>query len=96
MRNKVESIVTEAIAAAVEAGELPLEAIPDPSVERPRDKGHGDWATSVAMKLAKQARMNDSCSGPIIFKARPAAKPSSTSFDLASLRRCRTTRATVP
>ena len=57
MRNKVESTVVKAIEAAVESGELPLEEIPDPSIERPRDKGHGDWATSVAMKLAKQAHM---------------------------------------
>ncbi|MBN2176706.1 MAG: arginine--tRNA ligase [Demequinaceae bacterium] len=41
----------------VAAGELDLEsnALPEPNVERPREREHGDWATNVAMQVAKAA-----------------------------------------
>ena len=58
MRKQVEQIVTAALQQAVEAGELPLETIPDPALERPRDRSNGDWATTVAMRCSKQAHMN--------------------------------------
>ena len=58
MRAGIEKIIASAIQAAIECGELSLEEMPDPSVERPKDIENGDWASSVAMKLAKPARMN--------------------------------------
>lgn len=58
MRKLVEDLVTSALSQAVQSGELALPELPAPSVERPRDLEHGDWATSVALKLAKQAHMN--------------------------------------
>jgi arginyl-tRNA synthetase len=58
VRDAISQLVTDAIAAAIEAGELPLAEAPDPGVERPRDATHGDWATTVALRCAKQAGMN--------------------------------------
>ena len=58
IRESLESVLFEALKAAVEAGELPLEEIPQPSLERPREEGHGDWACTIAMRLAKAAHMN--------------------------------------
>lgn len=52
--------VGAAIAAAVATGQLPLtpDAIPsDVVIERPRNPEHGDYATNVAMRLAKPAGM---------------------------------------
>ena len=47
--------VRGAVAACVAAGELAV-AVPDEvTVERPRQREHGDYATNVAMQLAKQA-----------------------------------------
>ena len=47
--------VRAAVAAAVEAGDLSV-AVPDEvTVERPRVKEHGDYATSIALQLAKPA-----------------------------------------
>ena len=43
-----------ALLRAVDAGELAL--IPEPSLERPRLAEHGDWATNVALVLAKAAK----------------------------------------
>ena len=57
MRKQVEQIVVKALEDAVAAGELPLNEIPDPGLERPRDRSNGDWATTVAMRCAKQAHM---------------------------------------
>lgn len=55
MRRIIEKIVSNAIETALENGELILAAVPDPAVERPRDAGHGDWATAVALRIAKEA-----------------------------------------
>lgn len=58
MRETISRLVTDAISAAVEAGEITLDAIPDPGVERPRDPEHGDWATTVALRASKAAKMS--------------------------------------
>lgn len=58
IRESLESVLYQALKAAVEAGELPLNKIPQPSLERPREEGHGDWACTIAMRLAKAAHMN--------------------------------------
>jgi len=58
----VTRIVEEALQAAIQAGELPIEegeqGIPAIDLERPRDATHGDWATAVALRSAKQAGMS--------------------------------------
>lgn len=58
IRESLESVLYQALKAAVEVGELPLNEIPQPSLERPREEGHGDWACTIAMRLAKAAHMN--------------------------------------
>lgn len=58
IRESLESVLYQTLKAAVEAGELPLNEIPQPSLERPREEGHGDWACTIAMRLAKAAHMN--------------------------------------
>lgn len=58
MREIVESLVRSALEAAVAAGELSIDLPVDPAVERPRDLAHGDWASSIALRCAKQAHMN--------------------------------------
>lgn len=58
IRESLESVLYQALEAAVEAGDLPIEEIPEPSLERPREEGHGDWACTIAMRLAKAAHMN--------------------------------------
>ena len=41
--------------AAVAAGELTVVVPDEVRVERPRQREHGDWATNIALQLAKQA-----------------------------------------
>ncbi len=47
--------VRAAVVAAVEAGELALTPPAEVAVERPRVASHGDYATSIALQLAKPA-----------------------------------------
>lgn len=42
---------------AVDDGVLQIEEIPDIQLETPRDRSHGDFASNIAMILAKPARM---------------------------------------
>jgi arginyl-tRNA synthetase len=51
----VSSAVVAAIRAAVTAGELSVEVPAQATVERPKNKDHGDYATNVALQLAKPA-----------------------------------------
>lgn len=46
-----------ALDAAIEQGKLPQGLSVRPQIEKPRDPQHGDYATNVAMMLAKPAKM---------------------------------------
>lgn len=72
IRESLESVLYQALKAAVEAGELPLNEIPQPSLERPREEGHGDWACTIAMRLAKAAHMNPRGIAQVIVDHLPA------------------------
>jgi arginyl-tRNA synthetase len=52
---ELSQAVQAAVSAAVEAGELTV-AVPETvNVERPKNRDHGDYATNVALQLAKAA-----------------------------------------
>ncbi len=57
LKEKTRQAVAAAVSAAVADGELVLEAVPEILIEKPREKSHGDFATNVAMALAKPAKM---------------------------------------
>lgn len=54
---ELSAAIRTVLASAVDDGSLALarEDIGLPKVERPRNRDHGDWATNVAMQLAKKA-----------------------------------------
>jgi arginyl-tRNA synthetase len=58
VRELATTLVRDALAAAIEAGEVALADVPSVRVERPRDPLHGDWATNVAMASARDAGIN--------------------------------------
>ena len=43
------------MSGAVERGTLAVEVPQDVVVERPKNRAHGDYATNIAMRLAKTA-----------------------------------------
>ena len=47
--------IRNALQAAVDAGQLDVTVPGEINLERPRQRDHGDWATNVAMRLAKPA-----------------------------------------
>jgi arginyl-tRNA synthetase len=57
LKYDLAKLITDAIMAAQADGALPSFAAPVVEIERPREAGHGDFSTSVAMKLAREARM---------------------------------------
>jgi arginyl-tRNA synthetase len=56
LKSLVADALHRALLAASAAGHVPVEAPPVPGVEVPRDPSHGDYATNVAMVLARAAR----------------------------------------
>jgi len=52
------SAVAESIKKAIYDGQLELEKVPEVSIEVPREKEHGDYATNIAMVTAGRAGMN--------------------------------------
>lgn len=56
VRLQLEQALTQAVKKAVDAGSLPQLTVPEFIVEVPREKGHGDFATNIAMMLAKPAK----------------------------------------
>ena len=82
VRQTIETLIRDALQAAIDAGELEMPEIPDPSVERPRDETHGDWASTVALKCAKLARKKPRDIAEIVA-ARIAESPAIESVEVA-------------
>ncbi len=57
IHHELETAVHQAIANAQNAGDLPAFDIPTVRIERPRDSSNGDYASPIAMQLARLARM---------------------------------------
>lgn len=55
MKERIASLLEHAIATLRQQGVVPADANPSIQVERTRDKRHGDFASNVAMLLAKPA-----------------------------------------
>jgi arginyl-tRNA synthetase len=53
VKQTVTEILLQALCRAKEKGELKLETPPAITLDSPRDKGHGDLATTIALVLAK-------------------------------------------
>ncbi len=82
MKDLVAGLVSDATAAAVASGAIPLAEIPAAEPERPRDPSHGDWATSIALRSAKAAGMKPRDIAEIIA-ARIAEHPDIASVEVA-------------
>ncbi|MCW2705536.1 MAG: argS, partial [Blastococcus sp.] len=52
---QLQDVVATDVRAVVDRGALPVEVPADVVIERPRNPEHGDYATNVALRLAKAA-----------------------------------------
>ncbi len=81
----LNDLIVSAVRDAVAAGDLTLNPNEVPSavtVERPKNREHGDWATNVAMQLAKPARTNPRTVAEALA-SRLRAQPGIVSVDIA-------------
>ncbi len=71
MRDAIAQLVSQAVAAAVRDGAIPLPDTPAVELERPRDAAHGDYATNIALQLAGPAKMEPRAIAEAIVKRFP-------------------------
>ena len=57
LKQKLVDLVTTAVKEAQTASKLPAFTLPEIVIEHPQNPEHGDYSSSVALKLAKEARM---------------------------------------
>ena len=74
MKQQIQDLLSRALAGLVAGGGLPHDHGVTPVVERARDKAHGDFASSVALVLAKHARMQPRALADKIAHALPASE----------------------
>ena len=58
MKEQIAELIASAVDALLADGTLPSETQPKIMVENTRDKSHGDFASNIALTLAKPARRN--------------------------------------
>ncbi|TQK70484.1 arginine--tRNA ligase [Nocardioides sp. SLBN-35] len=65
---QLSTTIVDALSTLVDQGDLALpDGVPsEVTVERPRQKGHGDYATNVALQLAKKAGTNPRALGELL------------------------------
>ena len=72
MKTLIAKLVQDALATLPELADAVADLAVETTVERTRDPSHGDFATNVAMRLAKPARMNPRALAETIVAAMPA------------------------
>jgi arginyl-tRNA synthetase len=55
--DQLAAAVTDIVTALKADGRLTFETVPEVRIERPKSRDHGDYATNIALALAKQAGM---------------------------------------
>lgn len=66
--NGIKEAVRKSLEKAVSSGEINISVIPEISLETPREKEHGDFATNIAMTLAKESKKAPRLVADIIMK----------------------------
>jgi arginyl-tRNA synthetase len=58
IQEQLAALIAAGLKAAQESGALPAFEVPEIVVERPRQSQHGDYASPICLRLAKEARMS--------------------------------------
>jgi len=58
VKEKLVAILTQAASEAQQLGKIPSVALPEVAVERPQNPEHGDYASSLPLKLARATGVN--------------------------------------
>lgn len=73
MKETIADVLQQAVATCQQAGTLPEDLTPNIQVDRARDKAHGDFASNLAMTLAKPAKMKPRDIADLIVASLPAS-----------------------
>ena len=65
----VQSAISKALKMAISKGELNATLPPEINLERPKNRDHGDYATSIALALAKTVGMQPRAIAELIIKS---------------------------
>jgi len=57
IRDDIRQVIADAVHRAQADQQLPSVGVPDITVERPANAGHGDYASSLALRMARAVRM---------------------------------------
>ncbi|MCI7304926.1 MAG: arginine--tRNA ligase [Trueperella sp.] len=81
---ELAALIRASLEQAITAGEVNLDPaeLPEVKVERPRSREHGDWATNVALQLAKKAGTNPRALAELL-KARIVGAQAIAGVDIA-------------
>ncbi|NKB46585.1 MAG: arginine--tRNA ligase [Legionellales bacterium] len=82
MKQQLQALLQQSIHALIEQGQLPSDLTIDPQVERARQQQHGDFASNVALVLAKTVQRNPRELAQLIIDQLPTA-PQVTQVTLA-------------
>ncbi|MCL5958424.1 MAG: arginine--tRNA ligase [Chloroflexi bacterium] len=74
IKDEIVELLRAAVLEAQRTALLPQVALPEITVEHPASKAHGDYASNVALKLARAARMSPLAIAREITKALPPAE----------------------
>ncbi len=83
LKQRIIELLTQATAAAQQAGKLPSIVLPDITIEHPQNSAHGDYASNICLKLARATGINPlaianeiaGCMAPATELARVAVAP---------------------
>ncbi len=72
MKEQIAQLIDAALSTLIANGTLPADITPNIQVENTRDKAHGDFASNIALTLAKPARRNPRELAQLLCDALPA------------------------
>jgi arginyl-tRNA synthetase len=68
VQSKVAAVILKALDIAKSEGQIPCEVPTQLTLDRPKNRDHGDYATSIALALAKEANMQPGVIAKVIVK----------------------------
>ncbi|BBB24892.1 arginine--tRNA ligase [Amphritea japonica] len=74
MKQHIADLISTALTSLIEDGTLPADIQPNIMVENTRDKSHGDFASNIALTLAKAAKTNPRALSEKICNALPESE----------------------
>ena len=73
MKTLIQNLLEQAVASLQEQQVLPTDIKPRITIDRTKDKSHGDFANNLALMLAKPAKQNPRALAELITKNLPTS-----------------------